>query len=122
MEYIRLKDGLTFTVTEARGFSWKKWDNENKKMLTSDKWEEGFSKKYFIVTDKGGLDLSQSQLGQLLAGVYDKGKCDINGKAFNVRTNGKTGMEVRYYINPAPVPAEEKPYTTEEVTVDDLPY
>lgn len=88
-----------FTVTKAWGYSWKKWDNENSKMLMSDEWQEGYQKKYQLDTDKGTLDLGSGQLASLLEAVYKDGKADINGRTFKVKSNGKTGMDIRYMFS-----------------------
>ncbi len=90
-----------FTITNCGKYTWKKWDNEDKKMLTSEKWAEGYSKKYQIDTDKGRLDLGTGQLSSLLEAVYYEGKSDINGKTFSVKSNGKTGIDIRYYFSKA---------------------
>ena len=90
----------TFTVTEAFGYQWKRYNAEVKRMEISEQYAEGFRKMYTINTDKGRMDLGAGQLGQLLEGVYQKGVADINGRTFSVKSNGKTGMDIRYYINP----------------------
>lgn len=91
----------TFTVTGVGNYTFKMWSVEDKKMLTSETWQQGFQKKYQVETDKGKLELSSSQLSQLLEGVVQNGVADINGKSFSVKSNGKTGMEIRYFLNPA---------------------
>lgn len=90
-----------FTITEAYGFTWKKWDDVNKKMLMSDNYEEGYRKVYAVNTDKGVLDLGSGQLGNLLEAVYYKGEANLINKTFQVKSNGKTGMDIRYYFNVA---------------------
>ena len=50
--------------------------------------------------------MSQGQLGQMLEGVFKDGVADVNGRYFSVKTNGKTGMDIRYYINPVKSPQE----------------
>ena len=97
-----------FTVTKVNGYTYKKWDNENKKMLMSDQWQEGYRKLYQVETDKGQLDMGPGQLGNLLEAVLTDGKADLNGKAFAVKSNGKTGMDIRYFFNPVK-PAENAP-------------
>ena len=89
-----------FTVKGIGRYQYKKWDNENKKMLVSEKHEKGYSRKYPVETDKGQLDLGSGQLGNVLEGVLKDGKSDPIGKTFSVKSNGKSGMDVRYYINP----------------------
>lgn len=69
-------------------------------MHVSDTYQEGHRKIYTLETDKGTLDVSQSQMGNLLEGVVVEGNADIIGKTYSVKSNGKTGMEIRYFINP----------------------
>jgi len=92
--------GSTFKVEKVWGYSWKKWDNDAKQMLKSETYQEGFRKVYQVDTDKGKLDLGSGQLGSLLEGVFKNGVADLNDKTFEVKSNGKTGMDIRYYFNP----------------------
>ena len=124
MDYVKLKDLVdsTFTVNEAYGYDWLKWDAESKRMLKSDKWEQGFSKVYQLVTDKGKLSVRQGQLAQMLEATYVKGLSNIVGVTFEVKSNGKEGMDIRYYINKT---REQKPSEVEspdEVSIDDIPF
>lgn len=88
-----------FTITKAGGYQFKKWDNENRRMLVEEKWTEGYRKMYTIDTDKGRMDLGAGQLGNLLEGVYKNGVADINGVTFHVKSNGKSGLDIRYFFN-----------------------
>lgn len=97
--YVKLRDLSSFTVVGDNGYSYKKWNQAEGKMEVSDKWQEGFRKMFSIETDQGTLDLSQAQLGQMLSSAYRDGASNIVGNRFNVKTNGKTGMEIRYFIN-----------------------
>jgi len=107
----------TFTVEKAYGFTWKKWDAESKRMLTSERYEQGFRKIYSIVTDKGQLDLGPGQLSSLLEAVYKNGQADINNRTFAVKSNGKTGMDIRYFFNA--VKQESKKVVDEVFNADD---
>ena len=100
-----------FTVEKVLGFTYKKWDAQNSKMLVKDLWEEGYRKLYQVVTDKGQLDLGSGQLGSLLEGVFHGGKADIIGVTFEVKSNGKQGMDIRYFFNPVKMeaPIDEMP-------------
>ena len=100
MGFVKLRDLNRFTVERCRGYEWKRWNDDEKKMETSPEYAEGFKRQYSVDTDQGTLALSQAQLGQMLAGVYEDGKANIIGRGFNVKTNGKQGMEIRYFINP----------------------
>lgn len=89
-----------FTIEQVNGYKFKSWDNENKRMISEDSWFKGSSKKYAVETDKGLLDMSESQLGAVLVGVQHAGKADVIGTTVAVKSNGKTGIDIRYYLNP----------------------
>lgn len=91
--------GDTFTVEKSYGWKFKKWDPVAKKMLVSERYEQDFQKKYTIETDKGIMDLGAGQLSSLLEAVYRDGVADINNRTFEVKSNGKTGMDIRYFFN-----------------------
>lgn len=106
----------TFTVVEAGGYKWKMWNNETKKMEMSDDYQKGFQKKYTVKTDKGILDLGSGQLASLLEAVYYQGEADIRNKTFAVKSNGKTGMDIRYFFNP--VRASQQSHSDNEPDMD----
>lgn len=91
--------GSSFTVKEAKGYTWKSWDPVAKRMLISEQYAPDYKKVYTVDTDKGRLDLSASQLGILLELAYNKGTSNITGRTFFVKSNDKTGMEIRYFFN-----------------------
>jgi hypothetical protein len=106
----------TFTVEKVGEHKYKMWDNAQSKMLISDDPQKGYRKVYPVTTDKGVLDLGAGQLGNLLEAVSYAGSSEIVGKTFNVKSNGKTGMEIRYFLNPV----KSAPKTS-EFTADDIP-
>ena len=120
-----------FTVLEAGGYTWKKWNNEAKRFEISEQYEKDFRKTYKIVTDKGILDLGSGQLSTLLEATYYKGQADINGKRFSVKSNGKAGMDTRYFFN-LMKEAKPKPQDTiledidlddcEQISISDIPF
>lgn len=97
----------SFTVEQAGGFTWKRWNNEARRMEVSDQYQEGYRKMYTIDTNKGRMDLGAGQLGNLLEIAYSKGVADINGKTFNVKSNGKSGMDIRYFFNMVREPQDD---------------
>ena len=99
--YTKLSDLVNkeFKVLKAYGYQWKMWDNNAKRMLVSEKYEQGYRKVYGLETDKGVLDVGSGQLSALLEAVYSKGEANINGRTFTVKSNGKTGMDIRYFFN-----------------------
>lgn len=99
--YTKLSDLVNkeFTVEKAWGYKWKMWDNNAKRMLIAERYEQGYRKVYSIDTDKGSLDLGSGQLSSLLEAVYRNGTADINGRTFSVKSNGKSGMDIRYFFN-----------------------
>ena len=48
--YVKLKDLVDsrFTVTEAYGYQWKKWDPEANRMLVEEKYTDGYQKRYSL--------------------------------------------------------------------------
>ena len=122
-KYIKMSDLVNqdFTVVTVRPFKWVAWDNEAKKFKTEDNWFQGASKKYPVETDKGVVDMSATNVGNMLEGVMYAGQSDITNVTFHVKSNGKTGMEIRYYINPV---RHEKPaqsgYDTAKQKADEL--
>jgi len=104
-QYTKMSDLVDqeFLVESVGMYKFVAWDNENKKFITEQNWFQGASKKYPVTTDKGLVDMSASQIGNMLEGVQHAGKSDIIGATFKVKSNGKTGMEIRYYINPVKV-------------------
>lgn len=100
-----------FTVKSVEGYKFKKWDSEARKMLVRDDFESGFRKVYGVETDKGKLDLGTGQIGNLLESVSHGGKADLINATFAVKSNGKTGMDIRYFFNPQKI---NKPKEDEE--------
>jgi hypothetical protein len=116
--YTKLSElvGKTFTVEEVEGYKFKMWDAGTKKMVSEDKWFNGARKVYQVETDKGWLDLGSGQLSSLLEAVFKDGVSDINLATFEVKSNGKTGMDIRYYFNEVKVPEQL------EEDLDDIPF
>lgn len=99
--------GDEFTIEQAGGWTFKKWNTEAKRMETSDTYQEGFRKMYTIDTNKGRMDLGSGQLGSLLEIAYHKGESSLNGKTFTVKSNGKSGIDIRYFFNMKRTPKED---------------
>ncbi len=125
-DFTKLSDLVNnyFTVEKVWGYKFKRWNNETKKMEVSDTWQKDYQKKWDIDTDKGKLDLSQSQLANLLESVCKNGTSNIIGRTFSVKSNGKTGMDIRYFFNvsgeaPKPVDVPEPP---DDVDLSSLPF
>jgi len=100
MEYTKLSALIdsSFTIQDFNGITWKKWDNENRKMLMSKTFEQGYRKLYTFVTDKGTLDLGSGQVGELLIKLFDEKMAGLKNRTFLVESNGKSGMDVRYFF------------------------
>lgn len=101
MNYVKLSElvGDQFTVEKVWGYKWKKYDQDQKKMLVAKRYEPGYRKVYDVDTNKGKLNLGTGQIGSLLEVVFKDGVADLNGKTFEVKSNGKSGMDIRYYFN-----------------------
>lgn len=105
-------------VKNVGNFVWKMWDAPTQTMLTSQQYEKGYRKMYPVETDRGQLDVSSAQMGQMLEAVMQGGQSDVIDQSFSVKSNGKSGKEIRYYINAvfdkpeqeaAPEPVEQAP-------------
>ena len=116
-EYIKLGAlvGQVFTVNKVGGYQFKMWNPQTNKMDVSDTPQKGFQKKYRVETDKGILELSQSQLSQLLEQVVKEGVADVNGRSYEVKSNGKTGVDIRYFLNV--VTSQPKPESMQDPAV-----
>lgn len=91
--------GRNFTVKDVKDPKYKKWDTQSGKMVVSDTWQEGYRKLYSVETDRGIMDLGSGQLASLLEATFKNGKADIVGQTFHVKSNGKSGIDIRYYFN-----------------------
>ena len=101
MDYIKLKDlvGKEMTITKVWAPRWKTWDDLNKKYITSEIPQKGFKKMYGVETDKGKTELSSAQIAALLEVASEDGRSDLNGTTFSVKSNGKEGVEIRYFFD-----------------------
>ena len=129
MDFIKMSNlvGSQFIFKSILKGQFKKWDDVEKKMLTRDTWDAGYRFVITVETDKGQLDIGEGQLGMILKAFFDKDTCTSNIKngIVEVKSNGKTGMDIRYFFNnkgydtgnpEAPVQEPEK-----EVSLDELP-
>jgi hypothetical protein len=91
-----------FRFNKVLGSSYKRWNEEEKKFEESLTPTKGFSRKWKIsITDKDGecqVEVSDDMLSRVLLDAYAK-HCGIEGQIIYLKTNGKTGMEIRYYPN-----------------------
>lgn len=125
MNFVKLSETTNFTIEKVWGYKFKKWDEQNKKMLVSDSWMEGYSKRWDIDTDKGKLDLSNQQFAQILTACFDNKSqiSSVAGKTFTVKTNGKSGMDIRYFINLARnVEPKKMEFDEEEIDTESIPF
>ena len=99
-----------FTVHGYLGYKWKAWDDINKKMLVSEEFVKGYRKMHAFETDKGLLDLGPGQVGSLLEGILTRdGRAELLHRTFTVKSNGKSGLDIRYYLNPVRTPKPSDP-------------
>jgi len=143
MEYIKLKEVQAFRISKFASKKYQKWDDEQKKYINSDTPMAGLSPVYtfevsVISSQQFGpevsgqprmLQLSSNQFSQCLLSAFDLGKpyTEID---FQVKTNGQTGKEIRYWINPIYMPISQdfkKPsaagdIVNEQVSVDEIPF
>jgi len=115
------------TVVATKGYKFKMYDNGE--WRESDTWQQGYTKKYRLELSDAMIEVSAAQLGQMLEGVFKDGVSDIRGTTFHVKSNGKEGKEIRYYINPVRDAKPEKPVVNtptepdeEPINLDDIPF
>lgn len=119
-----------FTIVKNNGYKWKKWDKEANKMLVSDtpqKFAEGWNKKYTIETDKGIVDLTETQVGKLLTGGLKGNTADLSNLIVELKSNGKAGMDIRYFFNvvgraEGEVQLDNEEGWQEEPNADEIPF
>jgi hypothetical protein len=116
-QFLKLSQTKQFTIESFKGKKYKKWDAENKRMLESPTWQDGYRLMYRFEATEGILELSKSQVGEMCASVLDQyGRANLSGVTFLVKTNGKTGMDIRYFFNPV----KKEDHVEEEIDVDSL--
>lgn len=102
-ENFKLKNIQGFTVNKVFGYKWKMWIDAEKRFVIEDRWFEGGKKRYNLGVTVNGvqgyLEVSQHQFASMLEAYSREGQSNIIGESFTVKTNGKEGMEIRYYIN-----------------------
>lgn len=99
MQYAKLSELESFTLRSYNGYKWKKWDADNRKMLVSDTYQKEYSKKYSFETEHGTLELGAGQMKSILLEMFDHRKPRLQNLTFNVKTNGETGKDIRYFFN-----------------------
>lgn len=102
-----------FRIERVSEYRWKMWSTTENKFLISENYEKGYKKTYTLETDKGLLDVTQGQLGTMLEAVSYKGEASLPGKSIAVKSNGKTGMDIRYWFNVAKPEAKKEEVTDE---------
>lgn len=95
--FAKLSQIERFTVKSVSSPTWKLW--QDGRMLESDVPVKGYREEYKVETEHGTLGLSSNQLAQLLLACQIGGRSDINGMTFDVKNNGQTGIEIRYFFN-----------------------
>jgi len=118
MPFIKLSEVKKITIKEVKGMSYKMWDDNNKKMLSSETPIEGYSPRYTVECEEGTVELSNAQMiGILAAKGEGTKKEDLTNTVFNVLSNGLSGKDRRYFFmfvgGDVPVPAEKNLYDTE---------
>lgn len=115
MDYKKVSDlvGSQFTVRSLSGVEYIKF--EDGKPVKSETPQKGFKKvmKLVISMDKDYIvGFSAGQVSQMFEGAMEGLKADLTDKTFAVKSNGKTGMDIRYFFN---LVKED-----EQVTMEDL--
>ncbi len=123
-EFKKLSEVQSFKVVKVVKSFYQKWNEAEKKYERSDTPSKGFSQRYLVEMDDCIINMSKAQVGEMLVGSLDGSGADIAGKSFTVRNNGKTGIEIRYFINPMGDWAEHVPQAIKEkdIQVSEIPF
>lgn len=114
----KISEVKSFTIEKIVKVYFERWNEQEGKYEKSDVYQQGFSQKYLIETFDSLLPLSKDQLQQcLIACLNLDGTANIIGKSFSVKTNGKTGKEIRYWINKMSIP-QDIPTQMPEISQD----
>lgn len=116
MDFVKLSAlvGSTFVITTNQGFKYKMWDSANNKMLVSKTPKKGYFKDFALETNKGLLNLRSGQLGSIFAECLDGLTASLENKTIEVNSNGKTGVDIRYFFNVK--------VSKEEINIEDVPF
>ncbi len=95
----KISEVQSFKIISIVKSYFERWNEAEKKYEKSDAWQEGFSPKWLIDCGEYYLPLSKDQVSQCLMSSFRGGQSDIIGKSYSVKSNGKTGKEIRYWIN-----------------------
>ena len=109
-DFVRLANTTSLTVNSVGSYYWVEWKQtgEKKEKVIHQTWDASLKdnanvrKVYAVETASGTLEASTGQLSSKLLetlGVKEKDVADIKGAIFEVKNNGKTGMDIRYFFN-----------------------
>lgn len=99
-QFKKLAEIKSFTIEKIVKAYFERWNETEGKYEKSETWQEGFTPKWLIETPEFMLPLSKDQVSQaLMASFKLDGTSNIIGKSYLVKTNGKTGKEIRYFLN-----------------------
>lgn len=115
--YVKLSGVTEFLLEEILGTEYFAWDATINKPKRSQDWFEGAQKKYNLATDKGQMSVSQGQFSQILLAAFDGNSSDPVGKTYTVKTNGKSGLDLRYFID-----LKKGEQIVEQVDMSNLPF
>ena len=104
IQFVYLKNTPQFTIKSYKGKSWTFWNATEKKMLKSETYVKDYKAQYqFELVTGDIISLSKDQVGQMLVCALEAGK-PLSGLSFEAKTNGKTGLDTRWFINPLKAP------------------
>ena len=115
MNFKKISEVKSFTIRKIAKTYFERWNDTEKKYEKSEVWAEGFSPKWLIETPEYFLPLSKDQISQCLMSSFKlDGTSNIVGKSYTVKTNGKVGKEIRYFLNEMRMPSSQPLLAPEE--------
>ena len=100
-QFKKLYEIPEFKVVKVVKHWFQAWDDQEKKYIRDTKPFKGASRTWLVECDDFMLSLSTAQFSTMLEACFScfDGVAKPEGKKFTVKTNGKQGKDIRYYIN-----------------------
>jgi len=98
-QYVNTKDlvGKSFHIQDVSPRQFRMW-SENK-FVYSDTPKKSYQAFWKITLDQGSWSASGGQYSQILLAAEKEGMSDVLDKTFYCESNGKTGMDIRYFFD-----------------------
>lgn len=100
-KYVNTKDlvGEVFSIDSVAQKNWRFWNPAQEKFEYSQVPKKGHAPFWRVETNKGTWSASAAQYSQVLLAAESEGMSDVLDKKFHCQSNGKDGIDVRYFFD-----------------------